>query len=177
MGWFTLYAAKKIGPKGKVFIFEPVNKFRKEIINHLKLNNLTNVIVVPYALSNKKEIKYIYLEGGASRIIDSNEINMYDKDKIIKIVSISLDDFVMNNNIRKIDFIKMDIEGEELNALEGMRNTLKKFKPNLAIASYHIVNGEMTYKRVLTFLKSYGFAIKVNHPKHLTVYGAPKENK
>ena len=51
--------------------------------------------------------------------------------------TISIDDFVNNNGLEKVDFIKMDIEGAECSALEGAVETIMKFKPKLAIAIYH----------------------------------------
>lgn len=54
-----------------------------------------------------------------------------------KVKTITIDDFVLQNNIEKIDFIKMDIEGFEELALKGAINTIRKFKPKLAICAYH----------------------------------------
>ena len=60
-----------------------------------------------------------------------------NKNNLQQYKTISIDDFVKDNKIEKIDFIKMDIEGCELKALHGAINTLKKHKPKLAIAAYH----------------------------------------
>ena len=49
----------------------------------------------------------------------------------------TIDHFISNNKIEKIDFIKMDIEGEELNTLKGAVDTLRLHKPKLAISLYH----------------------------------------
>ncbi|HHE64585.1 MAG: hypothetical protein DRH43_00180 [Deltaproteobacteria bacterium] len=49
----------------------------------------------------------------------------------------SLDNFVKRQNIRKIDLIKMDIEGAELEALKGSQTVIKKFRPKLQISIYH----------------------------------------
>ena len=49
----------------------------------------------------------------------------------------SIDDYVNSNNIERIDFIKMDIEGAEMDALNGAVQSIQKFKPNLAISAYH----------------------------------------
>jgi hypothetical protein len=59
-------------------------------------------------------------------------------------ITISIDDFVSANGITKVDFIKMDIEGAELKALKGAKQTIKKFKPKLAIAIYHSMEDFVT---------------------------------
>ena len=54
----------------------------------------------------------------------------------IQIQVTSIDEFSSEKNI-KIDLIKMDIEGSEIEALLGARQTIRKFKPRLQICSYH----------------------------------------
>jgi len=51
--------------------------------------------------------------------------------------TLSIDDLVRDNQVDKIDFIKMDIEGAEIPALVGAKETIRKFKPKLAISAYH----------------------------------------
>ena len=50
---------------------------------------------------------------------------------------VSIDDFVEGQGAKKIDFIKMDVEGFELNALRGAARTMEKHRPKLAISLYH----------------------------------------
>lgn len=57
------------------------------------------------------------------------------KDQVIQLTTI--DDLVKNLNLPRVDFIKMDIEGAELNALTGSKQALKKWRPRLAVSSYH----------------------------------------
>jgi len=66
--------------------------------------------------------------GGGASIVDNGNY---------KIKVTAIDKFVERNNLSKVDFIKMDIEGAELKALEGGEGTIKKFKPKLAICVYH----------------------------------------
>jgi hypothetical protein len=56
---------------------------------------------------------------------------------LIPVEVAALDDFVREQQIKKIDFIKMDIEGAESEALEGAVNTLTQHRPRLAISIYH----------------------------------------
>jgi hypothetical protein len=51
--------------------------------------------------------------------------------------TVSIDDFVARENLPQVNFIKMDIEGAELPALQGAEETLRNFKPRLAISLYH----------------------------------------
>ena len=55
----------------------------------------------------------------------------------VEVQTQTIDDFVSEQSIKKIDFIKMDIEGSEPNALKGAEGTIRKHRPKLAIAIYH----------------------------------------
>lgn len=53
------------------------------------------------------------------------------------VLTLSIDDLVKQNSLESVDFLKMDIEGAELDALVGAAETIKRFKPKLAISVYH----------------------------------------
>jgi FkbM family methyltransferase len=78
-----------------------------------------------------------------------------------RVGTITLDDYVVQNNLTRVDFIKMDIEGAELAALTGARRTIQHFKPKLAICLYHKWDDAMT---IPAFIQStgveYSFAFK-----------------
>src|SRR3989338_8197106 len=78
---------------------------------------------------------------------------------------------IRNFGIKKVDVLKMDIEGAEIEALEGCVDTLRKNKVNVIIASYHIVKGKRTSYYVEDFLKKLGYSAMSAFPKHLTTYG------
>lgn len=135
VGDTALYFANLVGNKGKVYSFEFIDDnldiFYKNIELNKDLKDIINIIKKPlYSKSNEELI--ININGSASRIDNSNNDNNGSK-----FISISIDDFVFSNNIEKIDFIKMDIEGSELEALKGAEKTILKFRPKLAISVYH----------------------------------------
>jgi FkbM family methyltransferase len=131
----ALYFSNKVGQKGKVYAFEfipsNIELFEKNI--RLNVDKTSNVALVPNPVSNVSDEIFYYRDLGPGSYINSSEFKDFDG----KCSSITIDDWVERNNIEKIDFIKMDIEGAEPFALEGARNTLVKFKPKLAICIYH----------------------------------------
>ena len=111
---------------GRSVIFEP--NFDNYCKNNMQ--NYDNVVVVNKGLWHKKETLRFYENKnnpGGSRISSEGE-------KIIE--TISLDEYLKNEK-DPVTFIKMDIEGAELNALKGAERTIKKHKPKLAICIYH----------------------------------------
>lgn len=130
----ALIFAENAGDKGKVFSFE----FFEDNLNILKenfsLNKKTSkkVVLIEKPLYNISNT-VLYLNHACADISTLTET----KNKFQTYKTISIDDFVNENKIEKIDFIKLDIEGSELASLNGAVKTIKKYKPKLAIAAYH----------------------------------------
>ncbi|MFP3158718.1 MAG: FkbM family methyltransferase [Hydrogenobaculum sp.] len=135
-----LYFAKKAGKNGKVYAFEPIPRIYNELLEDVK--GFENIIPVNKGVSDRRQTVYFKDLGEASRIDAAGDI---------EVELISIDEFVKEHNIPKVDFIKMDIEGAELDALKGAINTIKTFKPKLAICIYH--KPEHFYE-IPTFIKS-----------------------
>ncbi len=117
------FFSKKCSNKARIYAFEPDENNYKVLLKIKEKYKLNNVITKNILLSNaEKEIDFI---------------SMIENTPTIKKNAITIDKFVEENNIEKIDYIKMDVEGAERNILEGSIKTIKKFKPFLAIAIYH----------------------------------------
>ena len=76
---------------------------------------------------------------------------------MIEIKVDTLDNILEGLKIDRVNFIKMDIEGAEIEALKGMKETLGNNDVKLAIASYHKVNGQPTYKTIIPMMREMGF--------------------
>ena len=72
---------------------------------------------------------------GGSSVIEKNSQNDGSSDITVDVITI--DQYVLNNKLDKVDFIKADIEGSEKRMLLGAVKTLKRDKPKLAICTYH----------------------------------------
>lgn len=60
-----------------------------------------------------------------------------------------LDTIVEMLGLERVDFIKMDIEGAEVDALLGAEETIKRFKPKLAICTYHRPTDPIEIRKIL----------------------------
>jgi len=129
VGDTALWFSKAVGPQGKVYAFEPEPSNFAKLKANLERNKVTNVIPLQLALSeNEGEMR---VSSGAG----SSVITQAGTGKSVKVTTI--DKFVGANKLPRVDFIKMDVEGHELKVLEGAHETIKTFKPSLALSAYH----------------------------------------
>jgi FkbM family methyltransferase len=127
--------AHKTGDEGHVYSFEFLPENLEVFAQNLKINpNFENRIsIINHAVWEYSDLD-MFVEGsgpGTKVKASSNNPNA------LKVKTLSIDDFVNQKLLKKIDFIKMDIEGSELSALKGAERCIREFKPNLAICIYH----------------------------------------
>jgi len=128
VGYYTLLAAKAVGNNGKVFCFEPEPSNYALLLKNIKENNHGNVVPVKKAVTNTTgSVKlFISKEPGSHSITSDNP-----HQRAISVDSTTLDDFFAGKEY-PVHVIKMDIEGGEMAALQGMRNIIAK-NPQLVI--------------------------------------------
>jgi len=162
IGVFSAFAAKRVGKNGKVYAFEP---FKETIIllnKTISANHLSNVEIAPYALG--KENKQVFFSkdksssGGICSDLDQKKISLHDK----KVFQVTLDWYIKKFNVQKVDFIKADIEGMERDLLIGAEQTIRSFKPKIAICIYHFPDDpEVIEKMIKDFVPEYNI-VKTN---------------
>ena len=158
VGILTMYFSKKAGPSGFVHAFEPDNINIAEMKRNFLLNPdmPANTRIYDQLLWNENTT----LEFEEAGTPGSSAVWINDRSKVARKEAVSIDSWAATNHITRLDFIKMDIEGAEIQALDGARETISKFHPRFAIASYHVVNGERTYIKVEEFFRSIDYAYK-----------------
>lgn len=126
IGNHAVYWAKQ-QKVNKIYSFEPILKTFKRLEQNIKINNLKNVEIFNFAAGDKDSqgsIDFYNVENtGATSIKESDDGDL----KIVKIDNLKFDN--------KIDFIKIDVEGFEINVLKGMTKLLKEQKPVVYIES------------------------------------------
>ena len=120
-----------VGPKGAVYSFDPVANHLSILEHNVKQFPHANVRVMPYGLSDKNILaEPIVLKNYAPGFSSGGQI----------VPLRSIDYLVSTKEIDKVDFIKLDVEGAELESLRGARESIQRFKPKLAISLYHKPN-------------------------------------
>lgn len=121
IGYYTLIAAKLVGPKGHVYAFEPDPTNFALLKKNVEANGHQNVTLFPKALSDKNGKGRLYLNPtnkGDHRLFDSG-----DGRSSVTVTKARLDDILLKLD-RQVHFIKMDVQGAEASVLRGMKDLL-----------------------------------------------------
>ena len=169
-GYYSILAGKKVGPKGRVFAFEP-DEFNFGILKrNIALNQLDGIVIpIQKAVGNRNEVKILY---GASASDSSDRILFPTGEEKVsqQIECVRVDDYLESHDpeaLSKIRVVKMDVEGFEVFALEGLKKILES--PEITLFT------EINYRRIsqagtsaeiyLRELVSLGFYIYTINPR------------
>lgn len=111
----------------QIYSFEPSEKTFKALVNNL---HNTNIKCIPIGFGvSKEKVKLYHGKNSTHSSLFDRRKSVVGKTDSSELVTIStIDDFCKENNIKEIFFLKLDIEGNELNALKGADDLLKKRK-------------------------------------------------
>ncbi len=147
-GLYTLLASKRVGPTGKIIAFEPSLRERKALRLHLVLNRCQNVIVQDLALGNESGECQLYVVEDRAAGCNSLRPPVVDAKTSLASVRVArLDEVLLSQNIDRVDFIKLDVEGAELDVLKGALRLLRTVpRPVLLVEVYDIRTQPWGYK-------------------------------
>jgi FkbM family methyltransferase len=158
IGAFTIQAAKLVGVSGKVIAIEPSTNTLQYLRKNVEINKLNNVVIVP---------KGVWSSSGKIRIDtsqNSTENSIYirghmkgEKRQFEEVEVDTLDNILRTLGVVRPNFIKIDIEGAEIDAIKGMDEVLAN--KTIIAAEHHIINGQHTIKTVVPQLRAKGFHI------------------
>lgn len=174
VGLYTYKMSSLTNSKKKnIFAFEPIKENFEQLLRHIRLFDLSNVEALNSALDNENgkilemvmPIKdgvpltgHSYLTKNLSP--SDNLFTGIEKDSLgynfYRVNATTIDNFVERRKIESVQFIKIDVEGSEMNVLNGATSTLNKFKP---IVQIELVNGSNKFKQILNCFARIGFSM------------------
>lgn len=121
----------------KVWAFEPFDESFDLLEEHVKINNIDNIVPVKKSVGSIDGEKTLFITGDDfSGITSKPDIRSWESWDELKVQECTVDQFVKENDL-DLGYINVDVEGGELDLLNGAINTIKSQKPILAISIYH----------------------------------------
>jgi FkbM family methyltransferase len=177
IGYFSIYSSIN-AKNGKIFAFEPYSKSFEVLKKNLEINEITNVI--PQNVGVTKELGTSILYFKKNFAIGNSIYKNTDLDSKVEIKTISVHDIIKNNNLQKINVLKLDCEGAEYQILLNLdHQTLEKIDKIVSEMHPRIENFKI--EDVKEFLIINGFDVRIIHPlnnvsEELVMLYAKKQN-
>ena len=160
VGYYTLDASKRVGKSGKVVAVEPNPPTADRLRRNVSLNNASNVSVQQVACTDTETKLHFFQAGFENTGSSSLSKNNARSNQEIEVRGARLDAIVKELDLRRIDLVKIDVEGAELQVLRGMTESLAKYRPKVII---ELVEGNLknlgaSVKEVREFFRQNGYA-------------------
>lgn len=130
VGYYSLLAARLVGPEGRVYAFEPEPKNYALLRKNIALNGYANIMPAPLALSDRIGTSDLHLGGMDTGFHSLFELHLPQPSDpgTITVETTTLDAFFGAQGWPLVDVVKLDIEGAESQALDGMREFLERMR-------------------------------------------------
>jgi FkbM family methyltransferase len=163
VGYYTLLAAKQVGPTGKVYAFEADLDNHEILLKNIGINGYNNVVTVQIAVSDRSGRSTLYLTA-----LDSGRHSMYHhglpERGSTSVETTTLDSFLESEDWPRVDLMKIDVEGAEVTVLDGMTSLMERNADLKLIIEFNPVllqDGGVTPIDFLEKLSSHGWSVQI----------------
>ncbi len=168
VGYYTLLAAKLVGPKGKVYAFEPEPENFKILQANIASNGYENIRLIHQAVGDRTgRVQFFLSRQGNDRHSIFVSKRESSREACLDVPAVSLDDFLATQDWPHVDLIKMDIEGAEPLALKGMAQLVARpenLRMIVELAPEALRAGGFEAAEFLNQLSAAGFCLSVPSP-------------
>lgn len=174
VGEYTIAASVTIGRSGKILAVEANSQPFRYLKKNASMNPFKNIVALRAAVAGKNGKLKLFRPAGTS-FVDSIIKSWVGKTESYLVRSFTVDTLVKKFGMKKLDILKLDIEGAELVALKGAKKTLSEMRPKIIIETH----GKNVHNDVVSFLRKQGYGIdlekkKFDEPFIALVYASPK---
>jgi FkbM family methyltransferase len=133
VGLFSMLASRWVGPQGRVFSFEPSAREFARLQEHVTLNDLRNVTAIRKAVADARPWLNLrvaqFPHAGHNTTADRFAYDAVAVNRIERVQGITLDEFVLDTRISRVDLVKVDVEGGESSVMDGAKHVLETYRP------------------------------------------------
>lgn len=149
VGFYTLLASALVGSNGEVVAFEPAPRNLRYLRSHLRMNRVSNVKIIEAAVSDiNGECQFDTGPDYSMGHISSNGG--------LAVKSVTIDKLVLTREVSPPTYMKIDVEGAELEVLRGALKTLSTHRPGIFLATH----GKEFHRQSCEFLRSMGYELE-----------------
>jgi FkbM family methyltransferase len=162
IGCFTLLASKLVGEKGRVVAFEPVQEIFERLRNNVEMNKLSNVILNAKAVYESNASLELILSDRSNLGMSSIFHHDTEDGRVERVEAVSLDSYVSISGLKRVDMIKIDVEGAELFVLRGMKEVLRNYRPVviMEISDEVIKSSQIGAEELIDIMRNVGYEVK-----------------
>jgi FkbM family methyltransferase len=129
LGFFSVLAGRLVGPTGRVYSFEPVPRNVASVRENARLNRMEQIEVFPIAVSDRTGVSDLLLSHHVGGAALPEAGPPPDHSETALVATARLDDLLRDAKVRPPAVVKIDVEGAELQVLEGLRSILATQRP------------------------------------------------
>ena len=162
IGWYTLHMARQLkGVGGRVYAFEPVPRTFTELQRNIELNHFDDVInSLNLALGEVAgTVEFFVPNFSGSVAASQRQLFPQEVNESVNCKMVTLDEFVRNQKLNRLDLIKCDVEGSELHVLRGGIQTIQAYQPIIMLEMLRKWSEKFGYhpNAIISFMKSRGY--------------------
>ena len=154
IGYYVLLENMKIGKNGKIWAIEPSPENFSTLKENIELQNGENIKAFNFAIGDKNgEIEFVISKKSNWSKVKSENESVDSENKVINVPLKTLDSFAKENNLERVNLLRMDVEGYENKIILGATQFLNQFKPTIMLEIHKMIMGEKETRKILEKFK------------------------
>jgi FkbM family methyltransferase len=159
VGFYTVIAAQRVGRDGRVIAFEPYPPNARAIEHNLAINQLKNVTLIKNAVgSGRATLTVMAPDVASAHVRARTAVRSEIEGRGVDVEVVAIDELIAEGDLPSPSLVKIDVEGDEVGVLEGMRGTIDRFRP-VIVCELHGTN-----QPIADFLSDVGYTTHVVEP-------------
>lgn len=155
IGAHTLLMARQVTKSGSVIAFEPTTYAHQRLVKNISLNSFKNILVEKIGLSDETKVEEVCFASSWSP--EEHRPAIANVPELVRLMR--LDDYLRENGIHNVDFIKLDVDGFETKIIRGALKTLNTFEPRIVfeVCPHRLAEQGSSPSELLDLLSSIGY--------------------